>query len=106
MKLYFYFLKEIKGKPCIQIKECEAEKKAKSYQLLGNVEEFYKSRVLKSEIGLHSGYMWQQYVILLKPDFAFAKQLFSDYLNGQIENKQKEIEKLQEKLTAIESMEG
>ncbi len=105
MKLYFYFLEEQKEKPHIRIEECEVVEKPKSYTLLGKVPGFYNSRVLKPDIGLHSEYGWKQYVVLTEPNVESVKKLFSDYLNGQIQGKQKEIEELKEKLIAVENME-
>lgn len=106
MKLYFYFLETpYKEKSHIRIEECEVEEKPKSYTLLGSVNGFYNSRVLKSEIGLHSEYTWKQYVILSEPNVTLVKQMLSDYLDKQIEGKQKEVEELQEKLMAVENME-
>ncbi len=107
MKLYFYFLETpYKGKPYIRIEECEAVEKPKTYS---PVDEFpngyYGNYVVKSEIGILSGHQNDK-VILTERNDELAKKLFSDYLNSQIEGKQKEVEKLKEKLMAVENMEG
>lgn len=97
MKLYFYILENNK----IRFSECEVEEKPKSYTLKESVSGFYNRRVLKDEIGLKDKYSWKQIVILDKQDDELAKKYFCDYLNGKIAGKQKEIEKLQEAMEAV-----
>lgn len=102
MKLYFYILEDNK----IRFSECEVEEKPKSYLLEGKVGGFYKRMVLKSEIGLANESEWKQTVILGKRDDELAKKYFCDYLNGKITDKQKEIEKLQEAMKAVNAWES
>ena len=97
MKLYFYILEDNK----IAFSECEAKERPKSYLLYGKVRGFYNRMVLKSEIGLADRSKWKQIVILDKRDDELAKKYFCDYLNGKISDKQKEIEKLQEKMKMV-----
>ena len=97
MKLYFYVFEDNK----INFTECEVEEKPKSYTLLEKAYGFYGSRVLKSEIGLKCEYIWKQIVILDKRDDEIAKRYLSDYVNNEIEKKQKEIEKFQKQIEII-----
>ncbi len=106
MKLYFYFLKTpLKGESYIHIEECNAEEKPKSYTLSGNAEGLYKLRIPKSSIGKIFEGVLELYVVLSELNIASVKKIFSDYLNDQIDGKQKEIEKLKAKLKAVENME-
>lgn len=97
MKLYFYVLEDNK----INFTECEVEEKPKSYKLLEKVCGFYGSRVLKSEIGLKGEYTWKQIVVLDKKDDELAKKYLSDYVNNEIEKRQKDIEKFQKQIEII-----
>lgn len=107
MKLYFYFLETPhSGKPYIQIEECEVEEKPKTYKPVDKFPKSYSGcYVVKSDIGILSGYRNDK-VILAKKNDGLTKKLFSDYLNEKIECKKKEIEELKEKLMAVENMEG
>jgi len=106
MKLYFYFLETpYKEKPHIRIKECEVEEKPKTYKPVDRFPDgYYGSYVAKTEIGILDKH-WHERVILTARNDELVKQLFSDYLDKQIEGKQKEIEELQEKLMVVENME-
>ncbi len=107
MKLYFYFLETpYKGKSYIRIEECEVEEKPKTYSPVDEFpNDYYGNYVAKSEVGILSGRRNDK-VILTEKNDELVKKLFFDYLNEQIERKQKEIEKLKEKLIAVENMEG
>ena len=102
MKLYFYVFEDSK----IKFTECEVEEKPKSYTLLEKVQGFYNSRVLKSEMGLKCEYTWRQIVVLDKRDDELAKKFLSDYINKEIEKKQKEIDDMRNKVKAIKEWEG
>lgn len=107
MKLYFYFLETpYKEKPRIRIEECEVVKKPKTYKPVDKFPDgYYGYHVAKTNVGIFDSY-WYNQVILTERNDGLAKKLFSDYLNSQIGGKEKEIEKLKEKLIAVENMEG
>jgi len=107
MKLYFYFLETKSNKePYVRTEECDAKESNKTFKLLDEVKGYYHRLVWKSEIGICSGCDREYQVILEEPNTGYAKKLFSDCLNKEIEEEQKYIEKLKEKLVAVENMEG
>lgn len=107
MKLYFYFLETPhKGKPHIRIEECEVEEKPKTYKPVDKFPDgYYGCYVTRTNVGTLDNY-WHKQIILTERNDELAKKLFSDYLNEQIDRKQKEIEELKEKLIVAENMEG
>ena len=102
MKLYFYILETpYNGKPYIRFEECEVEEKPKTYKPIDKFPSgIYRSCVNKSDIGNFSG-CGANCVILTEKDNLFAKNMFSDRLKGLIKSKNKEIERLTERLNAV-----
>lgn len=85
MKLYFYHLSEpLEEKPRIEIEECEAEEKPKTYRRIDKFPKFYCGHYVKKEnIGKLSGYNFNV-VVLTERDNATAAEIFKEKLNADI----------------------
>lgn len=102
MKLYFYICEYNK----ITFSEVEVEEKPKSYKLLDRVSGFYKTSILKSEIGFNYKYSWKQFVILTERDDELAKKYFSDYFKREIGKRQKEIDEFNNAIKIVSDWDG
>ena len=87
MKLYKFDLSTWRG-TTVSRTVLEVEEKPKTYM---TVNERWKTRILKSEIGVPSGWR-NETLYLLEDDIENAKAIFVESLKGKIELKQNEIE--------------
>lgn len=85
MKLYFYHLAQPLGeKPRIELEECEAEEKPKTYRRIGKFPKFYCGCYVKKEdIGKLAGYNFDV-VVLTERDNAKVAEIFKDRLDEDI----------------------
>lgn len=100
MKLHFYILKGIYGSnPKLAYSECEVVEKPKTYKPISKFPDGYFSPFVKKEdvASLIGGNV----VILEEKDDKKAKEIFKHYFERVINSKKNEIDKLGEKLKAV-----
>lgn len=87
MKLYKFYLSIMRG-ATVSKTVLEVEEKPKTYM---TVNERWKTRILKSDVGVLSG--WDNKTLyLLEDDMEKAKSIFAESLNGKIESEKLKIE--------------
>lgn len=99
MKLYFYHLSQPAGeKPRIEVEECEADEKPKTYRDIGKFPKFYCGCYVKKEdIGRLIGYN-EDTVVLTERDNAKVAEIFKDKLHEDIEYAQHKIKSLKKEI--------
>lgn len=102
MKLYFYTL-DIYGRnpKGLYVQECEAEEKPKTYKAVKGSFPNYYSTVGKDEVGQIKCYC----LVLVEPDFEYAKEKFKIRAERAIADKLKRIEELKAELKIINESE-
>ena len=102
MKLYFYIMEGMYGdNPKLTYSECEVEKRPKTYKPIDKFPYgYYGSFVRKEDIGCLIGYS-KTTCVLEEKDDKRAKEIFASYFEGCIDFKKREIERLEEKLNAV-----
>ena len=102
MKLHFYIFEGIYGSnPKLTYSECEVVEKPKTYKPINKFPYgYYGSFIRKEDIGHLIGYNNNVFVLEEKDDNK-AKEIFASYFEGCIDFKKREIERLEEKLNAV-----
>ena len=102
MKLYFYIMEGMYGdNPKLTYSECEVEKRPKTYKPIDKFPYgYYGSFVRKEDSGCLIGYT-KTTCVLEEKDDKRAKEIFASYFEGCIDFKKREIERLEEKLNAV-----
>lgn len=102
MKLYFYVLDTYGRNPKgLYVKECEAEEKPKTYKAVRGSFPNYYSTVRKDEVGQ----IKCDCLVLVEPNFEYAKEVFRNRVERRIADKLKEIEELKAELKIINESE-
>lgn len=102
MKLYFYFLDTYGRNPKgLYVKECEAEEKPKTYKAVKGSFPNYYSTVRKDEVGQ----IKCDCLVLVEPNFEYAKEVFRNRTERKITNRLKEVEGLKAELKTINESE-
>lgn len=102
MKLYFYILDTYGRNPKgLYVKECEAEEKPATYKAVRGSFPNYYSTVRKDEVGQ----IKCDCLILVEPNFEYAKETFRKRAERRIADKLKEIEELKAELKRINESE-
>lgn len=102
MKLYFYFLDTYGRNPKgLYVKECEAEEKPKTYKAVKGSFPNYYSTVRKDEVGQ----IKCDCLVLVEPNFEYAKEVFRNRAERRIADKLEEVEKLKAELKIINESE-
>lgn len=87
MKLYKFYLSTWRG-ATVSRTVLEVEEKPKTYM---TVNERWKTRILKSDVGILSGYD-NSTLYLLEDDMEKAKTIFSESLKGKIKSEKQRME--------------
>lgn len=105
MKLHFYILKGIYGdSPKLTYSECEVVEKPKTYKPIDKFPDgYFSSFVRKENIGC---LIERTIVILEEKDDKKAKEIFAHYFERAIDLKKNEIDKLEERLKAVNEFGG
>ncbi|MCU6748073.1 hypothetical protein OCV51_10485 [Faecalicatena acetigenes] len=100
MKLHFYILNEIYGSnPELTYSECEVVEKPKTYKPIWKFPYgCYRSFIKKEDV---ASLIEGNVVVLEEKDDKKAKEIFAHYFGRSIDLKKREIDKLEEKLKAI-----
>lgn len=85
----------------LYVKECEAEEKPKTYKAVRGSFPNYYSTVRKDEVGQ----IKCDCLVLVEPNFEYAKEVFRNRVERRIADKLKEIEKLKAELKIINESE-
>lgn len=102
MKLYFYNLDTYGSNPKgLYVEECEAEEKPKTYKAVRGSFPNYYSTVRKDEVGQ----IKCDCLVLVEPNFEYAKEMFKDREKARIEKAKMELDKLENELKVIEESE-
>jgi hypothetical protein len=102
VKLYFYFLDTYGRNPKgLYVKECEAEEKPKTYKAVKGSFPNYYSTVRKDEVGQ----IKCDCLVLVEPNFEYAKEVFRNRAERRIADKLEEVEKLKAELKIINESE-
>lgn len=100
MKLHFYILKGLSGSnPKLTYSECEVVEKPKTYKPISKFPDGYFSSFVKKEDV--ASLIGRNVVVLEERDDKKAKEIFTHYFERAIDLKKKEIDKLEEKLKAV-----
>lgn len=102
MKLHFYIFEGIYGSnPKLTYSECEVVEKPKTYKPINKFPHgYYNSLIRKEDIGHLIGYH-NEVLVLEEKDDNKAKEIFAHYFERAIDSKKNEIDKLEEKLNAV-----
>lgn len=100
MKLHFYILKGIYGEnPKLTYSECEVEEKPKTYKPIDKFPDgYYGSFVRKKDV---ASLIERSVVILEEKDNKIAKEIFASFFEKCIDLNKCEIERLEEKIKAV-----
>lgn len=102
MKLYFYNLDTYGSNPKgLYVEECEAEEKPKTYKAVRGSFPNYYSTVRKDEVGQ----IKCDCLVLVEPNFEYAKEAFRNRTERRIADKLKEIKELTDELKIINESE-
>lgn len=101
MKLYLYTLD---SKNHLVHEEYEIKENKKTYQVIGDTNGLYRSRINKDEIGCVTGSYYADKVYLIERNDTLAAKLFSEYFQKEInilEDHIKEYERIIENINSL-----